>query len=123
MNNIMNYVTQIIIIPLATFTLERIYDFYKDKKNFKVCLNNLSREIDYNITPGVGNLKVPFKIKAHENLINIFEKNLSNDICNLLTQIIKNAPITQSEKNYNISPGSIKSLENQLKNFIKNYID
>ena len=68
---------KIISSVLIAFSFERIWDFFKNKKDFKNSKEKLLKEINYNRESGVGCPACPFKLKQHENFL---EFNISKEV-------------------------------------------
>ncbi len=104
---------------------------YKNKesqKHQKKQMSDLCREviceIDYNITPGVGNAKCQFKVDAIHRLIH--QTSFDSDIRNLASKSVNAARLcngSEGQRCLKIKPGNVKGLLKQLKDLLKKQLD
>ncbi len=78
------------------------------------------REIDYNITSGVGNAKCPFTLDVISKLVH--QKSLDSEIANLASEIVTAAKLCNAyggRRHLDKPPGVVKELQKRLKDLLQ----
>ena len=118
------------IFILASLVGNWIWDFWMKRlaaqgekaRVLKSCLEKIeycSHELDYNVTPGIGGARCPFRTEAHQRLLYSEEVELlGEDLTKLLKTFIIDAGRANGESP-SLTPGSVKNTIRVLKDLLQ----
>ncbi len=129
LNQIPGFVSGILVTVLGGYILfiltkckDRECEDQKNKNDFVIIKKRVIEECDFNITPGVGDVRCNFQFEAHKALLNHYlSSSLEEKILPLTKDIIHSAALCNSygglmqlEK----PPGTVKNMSKDLKNLL-----
>lgn len=119
----MKDILMVLLSVSTAFILERLWDYYKTKKNAQAHFNDLLDqvviEIDYNCESGIGSAQCPFKLNSHDELAK--HKLLNQNIRQSLNSVINAALKCNAygrERSLELKPGNVKSMSRDLKQML-----